>query len=440
LQIVHSFSVRSDLVHRTPQRQGGLWYAAPMSEVIPYSPASIFQDSAAQMIELARPIRATDWIIDIATTGAAGFLRFALWAEPGASDNLMGERWTYAQQHTDELLGRQPPDGRYSRQASAMAMAAAAFTNARRVAFERGLHGRPVMGVAMTAAVATGAVRRGADTCRIAVRTEAGFHLVDAVFDKASLREQTRGERRLEEGIACDLLTLLAMRSVMGLQAPVLDPGWGVHAPEIAAGAPLAPSHVDHTPLSERDDPFYQVLMPDQTLLPIADAAPDDFVLLPGSFNPFHHGHEQIAAMAREQTGKDVIFQITAHHPAKGVIPTPDLLARAAQLQFRWPVVLFDTEGLYADKARRVPGMTMLIGADVVYGLQDLRYYNQDKAERRRLFAQLDALGTTFLVAGRAVDGYYETLGDIPVAGNVSHLFRPLGGRIDISSTQLRTA
>ncbi len=410
-----------------------------MRDILAYpAPDVLFQVATQQMIELARPIRGSDWIVDIATTGAAGFLRFALWAQPGASQNLMGERWTYAQQHTDELLGRKPPEGRYSRQGSAMAMAAAAYTNARRVAFERGLHGQPVMGVAMTAAVSTGRARRGGNTCRIAVRTDAGFHLVDAEFTKAAARGQSREQRRLEEGIVCDALTLLTILSVMGQPTAVLDPQWGVTAPELDDAGVLDPRVVASTPLSAGADPFYKVLMPDQSVLPLEEASPNEFLLLPGSFNPFHHGHEQIAAMAREQTGKDVIFQITAHHPAKGVVPTQDLLARVAQLQFRWPVVLFDTEGLYAQKAARVPGMTMLIGADVVYGLQNLRYYNGDKAERRRLFDQLGALGTTFLVAGRAVDGYYETLGDIPVPGNVAHLFRPLGGRIDISSTQLR--
>lgn len=403
-------------------------------------PQHLFQSATAHMLEMARPIRGTDWVIDIATTGAAGFLRFALWAEPGASDNLLGERWTYAQQHTDDLIGRQPPAGKYSREASAMAMAAAAYTHAGRIAFERGLHGRPVMGVAMTAAVSTARERRGANTCRIAVRTAQGFHLVGFEFDKAAGRGQSLGERRLEEGVLCDLLTLMTMLSVMGLEVPLLERGWGAGGDGLCADGDalrLAPRAVVDTPLAALELPFYQVLMPDQTVLPLDALSADGFVLLPGSFDPYHHGHEQIAAMAREQTGKDVIFQITARHPAKGVIPTAELLRRVAQLQFRWPVVLFDAEGLYAQKAARVPGMTMLIGSDVVYGLQDLRYYGS-KAERRRMFEKLAALGTTFLVAGREVEGEYETLGDIPVPGNVAHLFRPLGGRVDVSSTQLR--
>ena len=99
----------------------------------------IFQYITNVMIRLAHPIRNTDWIIDLALTGAAGFLRFALWAEPGASNNIMGERWTYSQEHTDLLIGRKPPQGRYSKMSSALSMAAAAYSNARQVSFERDL-------------------------------------------------------------------------------------------------------------------------------------------------------------------------------------------------------------------------------------------------------------------------------------------------------------
>lgn len=403
---------------------------------------ALFQTTTELMLELAKPIRGSDWLIDVATTGAAGFLKFALWAEPGASDNVLGERWTYAQQHTDDLIGRQPPQGKYSREASALAMAAAAYTHASRIAFERGLQGRPIMGVAMTSAVSTSRARRGENACRIAIRTDEGFWIVSVVMDKAQARNQSREARRLEEGMLCDLLTLMAMSSVMGFGTPRLHTDWGVSSPQLvpaeSASLAIEPEKTAETPLKGLSAPFYKVLMPDQTQIPISELDPERYILLPGSFNPLHHGHEQIAAMAREQTGKDVIFQITAHHPAKGVIPNEELMRRAAQLQFRWPVVLFDTEGLYALKAERVPGMTMLIGVDVVYGLQDLRYYEGNKAKRRAMFEALARLGTTFLVAGRAVEDHYESLGDVPVPGNFAHLFRPLGGRVDVSSTQLR--
>ena len=146
-----------------------------MNSPVPYFPDNdLFSSLIQQMIALAKPIRNTEWLIDLALTGSAGALKLALWAEPGASSNLLGEKWTYAQQHTDELIGRPPPEGRYSRMGSALAMAAASFRQAKEVAFERGLINQTIMGVAMTAAVSTSRQRRGANTCRIAIRTKAG--------------------------------------------------------------------------------------------------------------------------------------------------------------------------------------------------------------------------------------------------------------------------
>ena len=54
----------------------------------------LFQYTCQTMIDLAAPLRETDWVLDIALTGAAGFLRQALWVRPGASKNLLRERWT----------------------------------------------------------------------------------------------------------------------------------------------------------------------------------------------------------------------------------------------------------------------------------------------------------------------------------------------------------
>jgi cytidyltransferase-like protein len=403
---------------------------------------TMFQQLADHMVRAAAPLRDTDWVVDLALTGSAGLLRLALWAAPGASNNLLGERWTYAQENTDALLGRSPPQGKYSRLSSALSMSAATYARAKQVGFERGLGERPVMGVAMTAAVATSRKRRGEDSCRVAVRTAQGFYFVDAQLQKAHERGQERGERRLEEGLLCDLLTLMTVLHVAGLPVPTLSPDWGLVSEQLildATGAlVLRPSFEDASPLAELPQPFNQALMPDQRIVPLQDLDPDAFILFPGSFDPLHHGHHKIAAMAKEQTGKDVLFQITAHHPKKGTIPHEALIRRAAQLQFQWPVVIFDQEGLYAQKAALVPGMTMLIGADVVYGLQDLRYYGDDKVRRRKMFEQLAQLGTRFLVAGREVNGFYETLGDVPIAQNFAHLFHPLGGRLDVSSSELR--
>lgn len=393
------------------------------------------------MIELAKPIRETPWLLDLGLTGAAGFLRMALWVEPRASNNLLGERWTYAQQHTDELIGRSPPNGKYSRISSALAMASASFRRGKEVSFEREIFGRPVMGVAMTAAVSTGRRRRGDNSCRVAIRTEEVWHSLDIKFQKAHIREQTREERRIEEGLLCDLITLLLIRHTIGLENPVLDAKWGFEDGDFVQEEgmiKLLPQIQKGSGLDNHETPFYQVLMPNDDIIPISELDMSQYVLFPGSFAPLHHGHERIARLAKQQTTKDILFQITAQHPAKGRIPLDELRARAAQLRFLWPVVLFETEGLYVEKSKRCPKTQILIGADVVYGLQDLRYYQQDRKIRDQVFSEIAQQQGSFLVAGREVDDVYETLYDIPIPPRYAPLFLPLGGKMSVSSTQLR--
>ena len=132
------------------------------------------------------------------------------------------------------------------------------------------------------------------------------------------------------------------------------------------------------------------------------------------------------------------MFQISLAHPVKK-LTREDLIARAAQMRYRWPVVLLEGAGLYVEKAEAFPGMEMLIGADVVESLFDESHYGgYDK-----MVAAMDrvrALGTTFHVNGREVHGRYKELADIPVPGKYAGLFRPMSLRYDVSSSARRAA
>ena len=156
---------------------------------------------------------------------------------------------------------------------SALAMAAASFRQAKEVAFERGLINQTIMGVAMTAAVSTSRQRRGANTCRIAIRTDEGWHSLDIVFQKAHQRSQSRAERRIEEGLLCDLLTLMMIRHTIGLSNPSIDPAWGFEEGTFTlteSGLVLQPEAHHSSPLKTLDSPF-TIFVPDDTLVPLQD-------------------------------------------------------------------------------------------------------------------------------------------------------------------------
>lgn len=77
-----------------------------------------------------------------------------------------------------------------------------------------------------------------------------------------------------------------------------------------------------------------------------------------------------------------------------------------------------------------------MIGADTMARMLDPRW----GPSRDEVLTELRNHRATFLVMGREVDGRWMTCRDVPVPFPFGLLFRPLEGRFDISSTELRHA
>ena len=120
-------------------------------------------------------------------------------------------------------------------------------------------------------------------------------------------------------------------------------------------------------------------------------------ILMSGSYNPLHHGHLKLTRTIEDMTGKRVVFEIPNTHPDKGRIPDTEMMRRADQFLMFAPVLLTDNAPLFIDKARRYPGVPMVIGADVMQGILDTRHYG---GSLKNLFDVLDEfhrLGTVFM-------------------------------------------
>ena len=72
---------------------------------------------------------------------------------------------------------------------------------------------------------------------------------------------------------------------------------------------------------------------------PVADA-PAPRALLPGSFNPLHHGHTQLAAIAAARLGVAVHFELSVANVDKPELPRDEAERRAAQFAGLAPVWL----------------------------------------------------------------------------------------------------
>jgi hypothetical protein len=167
-----------------------------------------------------------------------------------------------------------------------------------------------------------------------------------------------------------------------------------------------------------------------------------DRLLFAGSFNPLHHGHEGLAMAAAVRSGRLVALELSVQNVDKPPLAYEEVWRRLEALRGRYPVVITRAP-IFAQKARLFPGCWFAIGVDTAFRLIDPKYYRGGVPEMEEGLAQMLALGSRFLVAGRMVDGRYQTLEAVGVPAR----WRPLlldipeeAFRADVSSSALRAA
>lgn len=374
-----------------------------------------------------RKLHESPWKAVIACTGAGAGLQQLLWGVPGASATVLDAVMPYDRFALADFIGHEPE--KYCSRDTALWMAAAAY----RRAYELGIRGgeaKPqVMGLGLTAAVATTAQKKGDHRLFVAVKTADQIVTVSATLTKGKLD-------RVGEGTACDLVALEAMLAAAGL-SQVSMPSCGLLSEEIDSGGFVTPRIVERFERSDID-PFERPLfLPDGARAMLDALDPAKHILFPGSFAPLHFGHEAMAMQAERMSGKKVVFSITGTHPDKGVIPADELLRRAEQFRWSWPVAFTQGAALYVEKARMFPKFGFLIGVDAVLGILDPKYYGGVNG-RDAMLAELASLGTRYHVVGRQIGDRFVTLEDIDLPEYHAHLFKPVSGRWDVRSRDLR--
>jgi hypothetical protein len=359
-------------------------------------------------------------------TGAGAGLLSLLWRTAGASRTLLGFEFPYDTRVIESAIGRTIKS--YCSEEAALSLAVSSFFKGQRALVEQENLNAPVIGLGLTAAVATDRTRRGADRVHIAVRTSRSASVVSAYFDGHNLT-------RSDEGIMCDLLALNSILDAAGVEQVTFDATHST-SDEVVPDGRVKPSYPE-TSFEFASLPI--VIWPDGT---IADAAAVDMrnsIIYSGSFAPLHFGHDTIAEWVQIATGKTVMFELAAVNADKSTISLRDLSARASQFRGRWPVIITTGTPLFVDKARQYRGCDFILGVDTAIRLLDRKYYGT-RDEYAALFRTLTALNTRFYVCDRVQDGVLTTVEQMEVPRAARNLFVRVPCRVDISSTALRAA
>jgi len=338
---------------------------------------------------------------------------------PGSSRTVLEAADRYAPASLSGLLGFEPDH--FTHPCVAQLMAHRAYLRAR----ELSQGDLPVVGLGCTATLATDRVKRGDHRVCIATRDEKG-----TITHELTL---TKGVRtRMQEEALASLLLIRALAQACGVKgAPEL---------ELVAEEVIRVHKGERGLLSWLSDQSLAWMAVDPQGAITAGQRWPGIALLPGSFNPLHEGHKQLAQAAERILMRQVHFELTLDNADKPSIPLKEAQRRLEQFM-GVGTLIFSWSALFSKKAAVFPHSVFVIGADTATRLVQPRFYGNSLKNMRASLEAIRAAGGRFLVAGRASGRAFVTLEDIEIPVEYGCLFEaipPSIFRTDVSSTALR--
>jgi hypothetical protein len=362
------------------------------------------------MKTLAETLRDSNSMLYAACAGAGAHFLDEVFGKPGCSEYTAGGRMLWAPEDLHDFIGHQDVQHAVS-YTTALELAMESYIRARQTN-----RSKNAVGMGVTAAIATNRQRKGEHQVFYAIVT----------LNKILTEYAWLGHGSVEgEDSRRDMETFISKDCASIIQNTVPEDGDPSDANELA-----------------RKTFFWHPVFQASGVRQTGDRGSTHLVF-PATLNPLHDGHRTICETAENLIGQEnatyLVCTKTAH---KGEMPVQQMLDIVAQVRSeRWrkdyrprTLEFTDSEPLYIDMARKRPGSCFIIGADAMQRMLDPKW-GPDVVE---MLNEMRNLKVTFLVRGREIDGKFVECRDIPVPFPYQLLFRPLEGRCDMRSSELR--
>lgn len=352
------------------------------------------------MSDRARRLHSSKWTgIFYITGGGSGFLSEIL-QEPGASKTVLEALVPYAENALSSLLGGTPDQACSVATARALAMTAYQKSQSYNLA--------DCFGLGCTASLATDRVKKGKHRAYWSIQT---------ATDSFSFSTLYSSDRQTEEN-------------------QLVEDIWKSVEHTLLPGETNLPKEI--TSEYQNAKPAWVNLLKDQPYRH-TDSDHNGLLLLPGSFNPLHEGHEQMLSIAEQICDREGAFEISIRNADK---PSLDFISIKNRLnQFKSRAVWLTNTPTFGEKSALFPGATFAIGIDTVKRLGQARFYNNDPGLMEESFKNLISNNTRLLVFGRLEDDVFETLDTVSIPDQLRSQCEAVSEdlfRSDLSSTMLR--